>query len=368
MLEIKQELAQQIVEAVKEICGQDVNFIDTNGIIFASTQKLRIGNYHEIGSCVAKTGTHISVTEDNSFFGTQLGINLPIYYNQELFAIIGISGEPDVVCKYAQLAERITLLFLREQELSYSSRSASDKKKYILDCLIHNQIPEREYFNELLKQLKIEVQTPKRLFLFHMESDRFLEGDSYLRYSLEQQLMAFGVTLCAFQYPNQYYAMVNAAEYRAVLAGIRPFLLQHQGQMKLAVGKECLFYHLFESYQSAITAYKSMEGNDTSIVVFDDITLELILSDVSKQSAAEYLEKTLGALTEHEKKILKAYFQWDMSIQKTCDMLYMHKNTLQYQLNGIYKKCGWNPRTFRSAVLLYLAMELLDRFSDKESS
>lgn len=67
MLEIKQELAQQIVEAVKEICGQDVNFIDTNGIIFASTQKLRIGNYHEIGSCVAKTGTHISVTEDNSF-------------------------------------------------------------------------------------------------------------------------------------------------------------------------------------------------------------------------------------------------------------------------------------------------------------
>lgn len=367
MLEIKQELAQQIVEAVKEICGQDINFIDTNGIIFASTQKARIGTYHEIGSYVAKTGTQISVTEDNSFFGTQPGINLPIYHNQELFAIIGIRGEPAVVCKYAQLAERITLLFLREQELSYSSRSASDKKKYILDCLIHNKIPEREYFNELLEQLKIETQTPKRLFLFHLESDRFLEGDSYLRYTLEQQLAAFGVTLYAFQYPNQYYAMIDAGKYRDALTGIRPFLLQHQGQVKLAVGKECLFYHLFESYQSAVTAYKSMEGSDTPIIVFDDITLELILSDVSKQSAAEYLEKTLSSLTDHEKQVLKAYFHSDMSIQKTCEILYMHKNTLQYQLNRIYKKCGWNPRTFRSAVLLYLAMELLERFSDKEN-
>ncbi|MCM1894391.1 MULTISPECIES: helix-turn-helix domain-containing protein [Dorea] len=47
-----------------------------------------------------------------------------------------------------------------------------------------------------------------------------------------------------------------------------------------------------------------------------------------------------------------------MSLIRTCDKLYLHKNTLQYKLNRIHKITGLNPRKFQDAVLLYLAVLL----------
>ena len=47
---------------------------------------------------------------------------MPVYHNQSLLAVIGITGEPDTVRKYAHLAERITNLLIREQELNQYSR------------------------------------------------------------------------------------------------------------------------------------------------------------------------------------------------------------------------------------------------------
>lgn len=46
------------------------------------------------------------------------------------------------------------------------------------------------------------------------------------------------------------------------------------------------------------------------------------------------------------------------SLKKTCEETFLHKNTVQYRLNQIYKKCGCNPREFRDAVRLYLALKM----------
>lgn len=41
-IKIDHSLATQIVNTVKDVCGQDVNFIDQSGIIFASTNPERV--------------------------------------------------------------------------------------------------------------------------------------------------------------------------------------------------------------------------------------------------------------------------------------------------------------------------------------
>ena len=38
-------LAQQIVASIKDVCGYDINFISTSGVIFASTNPARIGTH-----------------------------------------------------------------------------------------------------------------------------------------------------------------------------------------------------------------------------------------------------------------------------------------------------------------------------------
>ncbi|MDE6054248.1 MAG: helix-turn-helix domain-containing protein [Lachnospiraceae bacterium] len=56
--------------------------------------------------------------------------------------------------------------------------------------------------------------------------------------------------------------------------------------------------------------------------------------------------------------MLKAYFSTNMSLKETCEQIYMHKNTLQYKLDKIARDTGYNPRRFKEAVVLYIALKI----------
>ena len=47
-----------------------------------------------------------------------------------------------------------------------------------------------------------------------------------------------------------------------------------------------------------------------------------------------------------------------MRLKQASEALYLHKNTLQYQLDRIHRETGYNPREFADAVILYLALKL----------
>ena len=63
--------------------------------------------------------------------------------------------------------------------------------------------------------------------------------------------------------------------------------------------------------------------------------------------------------SEKEQKLLKTYFANNMSLKETAKQLYLHKNTLQYQLDKIWKTTGYNPRNFKDATVLYVGLKLL---------
>ena len=106
---ITQDIAQQIVDTVKDVNNQNINFIDDKGIIIASKiYTTYVSNtFHEIGYQVVMTGHTIEVSNDDNFLGTKKGINIPITYGNTIIAVIGISGEVEEVRKYAYLAQRI---------------------------------------------------------------------------------------------------------------------------------------------------------------------------------------------------------------------------------------------------------------------
>ena len=157
MFKIDRTLAAQVVNTVKDVCGRDVNFINQSGIIFASTDPERVGTFHEIGHQAALTGETIEVRADDNFHGTRMGINLPVYYNQAFMAVIGITGQPDEVRKYAHLAERITHLLIRERELNTISRNQADKRHFAMEALIHQTPANMDYLNACLKECGIDT-------------------------------------------------------------------------------------------------------------------------------------------------------------------------------------------------------------------
>ena len=173
---IGKQLATQIVDTVHDVCGHDINFINKNGLIYASTNTSRIGSFHEIGKKAADTGTVIEVQESEHYKGTSAGVNIPVTHNGYLIAVIGISGSPDEVRKYAYLAEKITRLLIREQELSAASRTLSEKRTYLLSYLLAgsrsfdaaeafpDKMKDLNYIHDLLNEFQINTANVRRSF------------------------------------------------------------------------------------------------------------------------------------------------------------------------------------------------------------
>lgn len=378
---ISHTLAQQIVNTIKDVCSYDINFINPSGTIIASTNSARIGTYHEIGRKAAVTGTTIEVAESDNFTGTRQGINMPLYHEDCLLAVIGITGSPEKVRKYAFLAQRITSLLIREQELGQYSRHQADKKQFIISSLLHGETQNPEYLLKCLREFQIDPDTPKRLILIHTYpaasgrnpsvkiARRIPESDSGIGSVLsEHQIQIFfktaGITLHTFRYPGDYLAVADNSNFSALSAVLRNFAQKHADTLAIAVGKPVPLYQLGLSLNTAETTLRSLHQPLTDNIctenyaVFDDLTLEIILSSVSRKDREEFFVKTIYQLSPDEKDLLRTYFSLEMSLADTAEKLFLHKNTLQYKLNHIYKKCGLNPRKFRDAVLLYLALEL----------
>ena len=370
---ISHTLAQQIVNTIKDVCSYDINFINSSGTIIASTNSARIGAFHEIGRKAAVTGTTIEVAESDNFTGTRQGINMPLYHEDRLLAVIGITGSPEKVRKYAFLAQRITSLLIREQELGQYSRHQADKKQFVISSLLHGDTQNPEYLLKCLKEFQIDPDTPKRLILIHtypaasgQNYTDSVSGSVLSEHQIQNFFKTAGVTLYTFRYPGDYLAVADNSGFSALSGTLHNFAKKHADTLAIAVGRSVSLYQLGLSLTTAETALRSLSFHQPSTdnicaenyAVFDDLTLEIVLSSVSPEDREEFSGKTICQLSPDEKELLQTYFSLEMSLADTAEKLFLHKNTLQYKLNHIYKKCGLNPRKFRDAVLLYLALEM----------
>ena len=206
---IDKNIAQQIVDTVKDVCGQDVNFIDENGIIYASTNRARIGDFHEIGFEVVKTQETIEVIESNDFKGTQQGVNLPIYHHGRLLSVIGITGDPERVRQYAYLAVRITKLLIREQELEAFNRSQKEKNDFIIRTLLKGEIVNREYLEECLRELNINDTQSFRVVIIKVNTKHPTMNISVLEERLYRLFYSISARLYSYNYPNEYVVIID---------------------------------------------------------------------------------------------------------------------------------------------------------------
>ena len=355
---IKHDVAQQIVEAVKDVCSHDINFINPKGIIFASTNSKRIGDFHEIGLKVIKTGETIEVTDDEGFMGTKPGVNIPFTYKGETCAVIGISGFPDEVRKYAYLAQKITDLLLREHELELHEHTQKTQLTHVIRSIIFHDYINADYLRSFLKKYCTSLDTPYRTITVRLDSRYNPSNLSMIEQYIYHAFEMTGSPLFTFIYPNEYILLLEDVKFNQWLYLFESLGKKHSPMLKIGIGNSVPLSHQHISYQSAKIAVNSLFSNE-SLAIFDSLDLEILLGNIPEDIKNFFLEKTLAKLSEKDIKILKTYFSTNMSLKDSADQLYLHKNTLQYQLERIWKSTGYNPRNFKDATVLYIALKLI---------
>lgn len=372
---ISRYTAQQIVEAIKNISDYNVNYIDGNGIIFASTDPSRIGTFHEIGKHAFMSGETIEVNDNNEFIGTHSGVNIPILYGEEIVAVIGITGNPNDVGKYAYLAQKITYLLLREQDLDLEKNTLKTRISYVVSSLISGGARAKEKLVlDYLEEKKIKnglfrtliIRTPKTgagASVYQMETEiygafKLAKGDLY-----------------SFRFPNEYRLIIEDKRYNSRRSIFLNLLSDKDMKLCAGVGMPHSIHEQDRSYREARTALQctlfpsgaaevdntneSQADSIPNLVEFDKLGIETLLVNTDTYNRELFLNHSISKLNDHDLKVLSAYFDEDMSLANTAKKLFVHKNTLQYQLDKIYTKSGLNPRSFKDACCLYTAIKLI---------
>ena len=354
---IRQDLAKEIVHTVKSVCGYDVNFVNADGYIYASTNPSRVGYYHEPGHDAGKKNKTIVVAASDKKKNIVWGINQPVYHQGKLAAVIGISGPPEEVRKYGELASRITVLLIREQELSSLAHSQEEMKNFLLTSLLWGHIEDIHYLTSVMGRLHITNQDYRVICL-----ETALQKEPAAKIPQEPEIYGFfqrlGLKLYTHRYPR-YLAAIDSKAYTKNKDKLQDFAQKHHGSLHLGIGTSCPLLSLSHSYHTALTALKSLENSPGKyLAVFDELKIELLLANIGEEARQLFLRNVLGNLPPRELQILHAYFSCNQSLKETSRVLHMHKNTLQNHLLKIKETAKLDPRLFSEAAVLYLACQL----------
>lgn len=346
-MELSKQLASQIVNAVYEVVGNDINLINASGIIIGSTNPKRIGTFHEAGYQAIRLGVPVIVDNENSYQGAQCGINYPIFLEGAPIAAIGITGNPDELKQFGFLTTKITEVFLKEQQLNEELLSENRSLHYLVTSLIYDNIQNPKQLETLLRKYQVDPAGE-----YAAVSIKML--DTTLERSLRFYFSNLGCRLSLYLYPNEWVVILN----REIYSHFSPqeFSAKYQKQLYAGMGPFVPLYQLSQSYHSAQTARKHARQLNTVFCNIEDISIDFVLESLPPHIQKLYSDHILSPLNEKELHILKTYFIHNLSLKDASEALFIHKNTLQYQLDRITEKTGLNPRIFQDAFLMQFAL------------
>lgn len=373
--------SQHIVNELSAIVDRNINFMNDEGIIIASTDQSRIGSVHEGALIVLKTKKKLLV-EENQFAGSKAGINLPVYFENRVIGVIGITATEPEVLKMAEIIRKMTEILIKEQLIDEQNAIVNQSKEVFIRDWLEGRWKEDKVLSSRGWTLGLNVNLPRVAITIHIQyiGDAQQEGTTF-DLQREQSLYT-GYLREAVKFNDQdviipvgfmKYALLitcqdsNEQKRKEFISHKIQYILRHipkSDRFNILVGVGG-FYDFIRgvpiSYVESEKAESFTRRTDPwSIVFFDDLRLDMLLDGIPEERSENFVSKTLSleAFSDPKEVVetLSHFFACNQSINKTAERLFIHKNTLQYRLIKIKEITGYDPRVFEEAVLLYLAL------------
>ncbi len=362
------QIAETIVENIKDVIKHEINLFDTTGTIIASTDRSRIGTGHDGAREAISTKKTVVIDGKHSYSGAKHGINVPVIFNDSVVAVIGITGKRAEVEPYGNVLKKMTEILIREnweQMTRFDQRSRLADLVNILKLRGHDEALV-DYYASLLR---INLDTPRfavvgRIERTHEDSN---EGSS-LHTSLYMRFQQFKTSffalsdreVCMFIDVRSEHALNN------LLRGIREDVQQIvNSPVHFGIGDvQSTSTEYWRSYDKACRALGWLEFLDDggNALRYADMDMGLIVSSLPRDTAQQLVNHVFGDLpasdVDEYQNIFDAYTRHNGSIVHCAEELYLHKNTLQNRLNKIAAKTGYNPRVLADYSVLALAFLL----------
>ncbi|AKL94611.1 carbohydrate diacid regulator [Clostridium aceticum] len=133
-------LAQKLIDKTARLFEYNINVMNDKGIIIASKDASRVGDFHEVAYNML-SGTLVSgvVKENQKFLGTKPGVNLFIDYKSKHVGVICVTGNPDTVQVFAEMIKTFMEAMLEYELQVEGERRRKDKTEQFLHYLLSEE-------------------------------------------------------------------------------------------------------------------------------------------------------------------------------------------------------------------------------------
>ncbi len=352
-MNIPVNIAQMIVNTLEKNVGYKINFMDEKGVIIASSDPSRIGKNHEGALIVIENNHPITIPENSSLKNSREGINLPVEFEEEVIGTVGITGKVEEVQGFGTIIKTMTELLIHNYFMSNLRQYGIEREQALVNHLLyHTDLPstrtkeERviEHFQTHGAQIIVWKNTK--------EFDNVIERtELYHRFKTMLTYYHHFVSIL-----NDEILLIVDAE----IPKLRISALNHSALLKdftLGIGHPVTNIDMLDqSYKVATFIAQENNPSINSYVYLED---EYLLKTTDQTAIQLLLDKVMANLTSDEietyQKFLTVYEKHNGGINKMAEELFIHKNTVQYRLDKIYEKTGYNPREPKDYYLLKLA-------------
>ena len=378
---ISEENANDIIRSIKENCFCSIDMTDETAVVFASTNDAHIGQLRGAAEYILHSGVEeLFVEEENAFPASPVGYYFPLSCMNESIGVICIEARVEDVRQYGQIIRRMVRMLMDHYVFSEMEQVKERTLTFFLDEWFQlTPLSDTTSICERSKMLSIDIKVPRVIAIMHVHNMR--KESSAPNESVEE----FGRTIhnifqmvlrtidranndICVSTGNDMIFLINTPRIADALTKLTKIKAQIESKYFVSIytGLSPVvkdFREVGAFYRYAQVATRVARESGRGFTLYDDLSIELLLSNVQPQIKQDYLSKVFDHCSDAEIRewtnLLSVYFQCNGSISATADQLYMHKNTLQYKLNGIHSKTGYDPRNRSDSVILYLAVHIL---------
>ncbi|WP_223595103.1 CdaR family transcriptional regulator [Neobacillus bataviensis] len=361
------ELAEKIVKEVRKLIGEDIIVVNTEGYIIASTDLERLGTFHEGALNASQNKRKLIITKEDQtkLIGVKAGINFPIFFQNDVIGVIGITGDPAKVTPFGEIIRKMTELLISEnyyaEQFDWHSRA--------LESFVMDWIQAKEWndaFMNRAKLLNIDMEIIRSAVIIEFSGltspitreawssifERFQKNDQEVvaRSGNDRIILLINCT-----------NGISRERIEKRLKQFFHFLLDRFNIHAIAgVGQPADPKEIRVSYSQAERSLKIVKS-PSSIAFDEDLTLEMLLEEISQKTKADFIKRTLGPLTLENELMatIKELFNQNHSLKNTAKNLHIHINTLHYRLKKAEELTGLNPNNIHDLLTMYLATLLL---------
>lgn len=388
-MEIDPNIATDIVTHLKDALRHEINFFNTDGIIVASTDPTRVGSGHDGARLAIALKQTVCVDDEHPFEGARNGVNVPVQFDGEVVAVIGITGERAEVEPFGTVLQKMTEILIREHldQLAQSNRRALLTSLVI--SLMHGSRDETDV-ERLAAMLDVDLTRPcSAIVIRGDEPDDLLTHREQLAPVLEQEINMPPGAIGTLTSQEYLLIILDGSGTEAALrtaSAIQEIISRHT-EHPTHCGFGCATPTMLDcraSYEQAVTALQWGIANKASrapaprssratpltptpssrstSTMYADLDLGLVLPQIPPAQAQTLVHHVFGDLPDATvdafETTFDAYTRRNGSINAAAEELFLHKNTLQNHLNRIAATTGYNPRDLNDHTVLALAFLL----------